>query len=93
MKVKTGILLPTREVILGKDYSQGPNKIFEMARYAESNNIDSLWVGDSILAKPRIDPLITLSSLAAITKTIGIKIINNTIVILVKELTFSIFNL
>ncbi|MBK49669.1 MAG: hypothetical protein CL768_01330 [Chloroflexi bacterium] len=72
MKVKTGILLPTREVILGKDYSQGPNKIFEMARYAESNNIDSLWVGDSILAKPRIDPLITLSSLAAITKTIGL---------------------
>ena len=70
MKAKIGILLPTREIILGDNSSKRPNEIFQIANYAETNNIDSLWVGDSILAKPRIDPLITLSSIASITKTI-----------------------
>ena len=70
MKAKIGILLPTREIILGDNSCNRANEIFEIASYAENNNIDSLWVGDSILAKPRIDPLITLSSIAAITKTI-----------------------
>ena len=70
MKAKIGILLPTREIILGDNSSKRANEIFQIANYAETNNIDSLWVGDSILAKPRIDPLITLSSIASITKTI-----------------------
>ena len=70
MKTKIGILLPTREIILKDESPKNVNEIFQIARYAETNNIDSLWVGDSILAKPRIDPLITLSSVAAITEII-----------------------
>ena len=70
MKTKIGILLPTREIILKDKSPKNANEIFQIVRYSETNNIDSVWVGDSILAKPRIDPLITLSSVAGITERI-----------------------
>jgi len=70
MKTKIGILLPTREIIL-KDKPPGDaHEILEISRYAENQNLDSLWVGDSILAKPRLDPLITLAAVATITENI-----------------------
>ena len=72
MKTEIGILLPTREIIFADKPPANANEIFDIARCAEINHIDSLWVGDSILAKPRIDPLITLSSIATITKKIKI---------------------
>ncbi len=37
-----------------------------MARLADAAGMD-LWVGDSIVAKPRLEPLTTLAYLAAIT--------------------------
>ena len=72
MKTEIGILLPTREILFTDKSPANANEIFDIARYAEINEINSLWVGDSILAKPRIDPLIALSSIAAITEKIKI---------------------
>ena len=41
-----------------------------MAEWAESAGWDSLWVGDSIFAKPRLDAIALLGALAARTKRV-----------------------
>ena len=38
-----------------------------MARLADAAGYDAVWVGDSIVAKPRLEPLTTLAYLAGIT--------------------------
>ena len=38
-----------------------------MARHADQAGYDAVWVGDSIVAKPRLEPLTTLAYLAGIT--------------------------
>ena len=38
-----------------------------MARLADQAGYDAVWVGDSIVAKPRFEPLTTLAYLAGIT--------------------------
>lgn len=38
-----------------------------MARLADEAGYDALWVGDSIVAKPRLEPLTTLAYLAGVT--------------------------
>ncbi len=38
-----------------------------MARHAEAAGYDAVWVGDSIVAKPRLEALTTLAYLAGIT--------------------------
>ena len=42
----------------------------ELAERAETLGFDSVWVGDSILARPRLEPLTTLASVAARTKRV-----------------------
>jgi len=66
---KIGLLLPTRGLIIG-DQSRKANLIIQLAMIAESEGLDSVWVGDSLTAKPRLEPLLTLASLAPITQTI-----------------------
>ena len=46
--------------------------LFELAQEAEHSGLDSLWVGDSLLSKPRLEPITTLAAIAARTKTIQI---------------------
>nr|WP_245998718.1 LLM class flavin-dependent oxidoreductase [Halalkalicoccus subterraneus] len=46
--------------------------IVALAQRAESLGYDSAWVGDSVLAKPRFEPLVTLGAVAAATDSIGI---------------------
>ena len=41
-----------------------------MARLADEAGYDAVWVGDSVVAKPRLEPLTTLAYLAAITRTV-----------------------
>ena len=62
-----GYLLPTRGLVLrgGKpDF----RRILELAELAEKSGFTSLWVGDSILAKPRLDPLTTLAAVASVCR-------------------------
>lgn len=42
--------------------------LLEIAERAESLGLDSLWVGDSVLARPRHDPLTLLAAVAARTR-------------------------
>lgn len=58
-----GYLLPTRERVMTGN--PGTRELLELARRAEALGFDSLWVGDSLLARPRHDPLTLLAAVAA----------------------------
>jgi alkanesulfonate monooxygenase SsuD/methylene tetrahydromethanopterin reductase-like flavin-dependent oxidoreductase (luciferase family) len=65
---KFGILLPTREVILSGRAE--PSSIYDIADRTEALGFHSVWVGDSVVAKPRLDALTTLAAVGARTRRI-----------------------
>ena len=67
-QLKFGILLPTREVVLSKRPSA--SSIYEHADRAEALSFHSVWVGDSLTARPRLEPLATLAAVGARTRRI-----------------------
>ncbi|PKB71989.1 MAG: hypothetical protein BZY87_02695 [SAR202 cluster bacterium Io17-Chloro-G6] len=68
-----GVLLPTRGVLV---YAKGGKPRVElnwqMAETAERIGYDSVWVGDSITSKPRLEPLAVMAALAARTNRVKI---------------------
>ena len=50
-----GFLLPTRDQVMQAQPQTQP--ILRLAERAEALGHDSLWAGDSLLARPRHDPL------------------------------------
>jgi alkanesulfonate monooxygenase SsuD/methylene tetrahydromethanopterin reductase-like flavin-dependent oxidoreductase (luciferase family) len=65
-----GVLLPTRDRLLDGAAQTGP--LIEMAEQAEAVGLDSVWVGDSPLARPRHDALSMLSAVAVRTSRVWI---------------------
>ena len=68
MTVRLGYLLPTRERIMTGRHETGP--ILELADRAERLGLDSVWIGDSLLAKPRHDALALIAAIAGRTRRI-----------------------
>ncbi len=68
-KPRFGLTLPNRGVIIG---ATTVPEMLEMAEWADSAGWDSVWVGDSIFAKPRLDAMVLLGALAARTKRVRI---------------------
>lgn len=66
MAPRLGYLLPTRENVMQGRPETGP--LLALAEHAEALGFDSIWVGDSITARPRHEPLTLLSAVAARTK-------------------------
>src|SRR5215469_18634241 len=66
-RTRFGLTLPNRGVIIG---ATTVDEMLTMAEWAESAGWDSVWVGDSILAKPRLDAIVLLGALAARTKRV-----------------------
>jgi alkanesulfonate monooxygenase SsuD/methylene tetrahydromethanopterin reductase-like flavin-dependent oxidoreductase (luciferase family) len=62
---KTGLLLPSREALLWADGDL--TFVLNAARHAEQAGYDSVWAGDSLLARPRGEPLILLAGVAGAT--------------------------
>jgi alkanesulfonate monooxygenase SsuD/methylene tetrahydromethanopterin reductase-like flavin-dependent oxidoreductase (luciferase family) len=62
MALRIGYLLPTREQIMEGRPAAGP--LLALAERAERLGLDSIWVGDSLLARPRHEPLILLAAVA-----------------------------
>ena len=60
MTLKLGVLLPTRGLVMGSDGPPSIEPLLSMAEQAEQAGLDSVWVGDSLTAKPRLEPLTTL---------------------------------
>jgi probable F420-dependent oxidoreductase len=68
MAVELGILLPTREAVMsGRPETSW---LLDMAERAESAGFDSVWVGESPMAKPRHEPLTLLAGVAARTRRV-----------------------
>ncbi len=65
---RLGYLLPTRERIMEGLHETAP--LLALAEQAEALGFDSVWVGDSLLARPRHDPLTLLAAVAARTRRI-----------------------
>ena len=65
-----GYLLPTRGLLLAEARPQSADRIIELACRAEEAGLDSVWVGDSLTAKPRLEPLTTLAAVAARTSRV-----------------------
>jgi len=63
-----GILLPTREVVISG--RSDPGSIYELGDRAEALGFHSVWVGDSITAKPRLEALTTLAAIGARTRRV-----------------------
>ena len=61
----TGLLLPSREALLWGDANLA--FVVEAGRIAEQAGYDSVWVGDSLLARPRGEPLTLLAAVAGAT--------------------------
>jgi len=65
-KPKFGLTLPNRGVVIG---ATTVAEMIEMAEWADGSAAwDSVWVGDSIFAKPRLDAIALLGALAARTQ-------------------------
>ncbi len=64
-----GFLLPTREVVMAQDIPDC-RQIIDLAERAEALGFDSVWVGDSILARPRLEALTTLAAVASRTQRV-----------------------
>lgn len=66
MPLRIGYLLPTRERVMEGRPEAAP--LIALAERAEALGYDSIWVGDSILARPRHEPLTLLAAVAARTR-------------------------
>lgn len=63
-----GYLLPTRGVVVaaaGAPPDAAP--VFSLAKRAEALGLDSVWLGDSVLAKPRLESFTTWAAVLAAT--------------------------
>ena len=67
---ETGLLLPSREALLWADGDLA--LVIEAARRAEQAGYDSVWVGDSLLARPRGEPLTLLAGIAGATSRVAL---------------------
>ena len=69
-KVRFGLTLSNRGILLGLAQ---PEDILEMAESAEASGaFEHVWVGDSIMAKPRMESITVMAGIAARTKRVGI---------------------
>jgi alkanesulfonate monooxygenase SsuD/methylene tetrahydromethanopterin reductase-like flavin-dependent oxidoreductase (luciferase family) len=65
--MRIGVLIPTRGVVMESARRPPVETCWTMARVADDAGYDAVWVGDSIVAKPRLEPLTTLAYIAGIT--------------------------
>jgi len=63
-----GILLPTREAVMSA--RSDPSSLLQLGERAEALGFHSVWVGDSLTARPRIDALTTLAAVGARTRRV-----------------------
>jgi alkanesulfonate monooxygenase SsuD/methylene tetrahydromethanopterin reductase-like flavin-dependent oxidoreductase (luciferase family) len=68
--MRIGILIPTRAVVMTSARRPPVEECWTMARLADEAGYDAVWVGDSVVAKPRLEPLTTLAYMAGITERV-----------------------
>ena len=68
--MRIGVLLPTRAIVMHSARRPAVDECWEMARHCDRAGYDAVWVGDSVVAKPRLEPLTTLAYVAAMTERV-----------------------
>ena len=68
--VELGCLLPTRGLLLEAKKPTDAESVLRLAVWAEEAGLDSVWVGDSLTAKPRLEAMTTLAAIAARTSRV-----------------------
>jgi alkanesulfonate monooxygenase SsuD/methylene tetrahydromethanopterin reductase-like flavin-dependent oxidoreductase (luciferase family) len=68
MTIEFGVLLPTREAVMSGRPETAP--LLAMAERAEAAGFDAVWVGDSLTARPRHEPLTLLAAVAGRTRRV-----------------------
>lgn len=68
--IRVGLLLPTREAAISGDWDA--RRLVEFAGRAEGLGFDSVWAGDSLLARPRLEPLTLLAAVAVATNSVAL---------------------
>jgi probable F420-dependent oxidoreductase len=66
--VEFGALIPTREAVMSGQPEAAP--LLALAERAEASGFDSVWIGDSLTARPRHEPLTLLAAVAARTRRV-----------------------
>ena len=68
MPTEFGLLLPTREAVMsGRPETAS---LLEMAERGERAGFDAVWIGDSLTARPRHEPLTLLAAVAGRTRRV-----------------------
>src|SRR5487761_867392 len=63
-----GLTLPNRGVLFG---ATSPKQLLDISRQAEDSGLwHTIWVGDSLVAKPRLESITLLSAIAAVTNKV-----------------------
>lgn len=70
MPVQFGLLLPTREAVMSGRPETAP--LLTLAERAESAGFDAVWIGDSLTARPRHEPLTLLAAVGARTRRVAL---------------------
>jgi alkanesulfonate monooxygenase SsuD/methylene tetrahydromethanopterin reductase-like flavin-dependent oxidoreductase (luciferase family) len=70
MRLRLGVLIPTRGVVMESARRPDVDLCWRMARLADRAGYDAVWVGDSIVAKPRLEAVTTLAYIAGITERV-----------------------
>jgi alkanesulfonate monooxygenase SsuD/methylene tetrahydromethanopterin reductase-like flavin-dependent oxidoreductase (luciferase family) len=66
--MKIGLTLPNRGVLFGVT---APEQMMQMAEIADRSSVfESVWVGDSLLGKPRMESMVLLAGIAARTNRV-----------------------
>ena len=68
MTVEFGLLLPTREAVMSGRPETAP--MLTLAERAEAAGFDSVWIGDSLIARPRHEPLTLMAAVAGRTRRV-----------------------
>src|SRR3989304_2910884 len=68
MAVEFGVLLPPREAVMSGRPETAP--MLAMAERAEAAGFDSVWIGDSLTARPRHEPLTLLAAVTGCTRRV-----------------------
>jgi alkanesulfonate monooxygenase SsuD/methylene tetrahydromethanopterin reductase-like flavin-dependent oxidoreductase (luciferase family) len=67
-----GLILANRAVVLGAIEARD---LLDITRQAERSRVfDAVWVGDSLLAKPRLESVTLLSALASVTERVRLAV-------------------
>ncbi len=70
MPCEFGLLIPTREAVMSGRPETSP--LLALADRAEATGFDAVWIGDSITARPRHEPLTLMAAIAGRTRRVKI---------------------